>query len=134
MPLLTIRLLGEFSATDYRGNALSVGNPRTQALVIYLALKIGGKPSLREAAELLFGSKDESLVRGVQRDLEHALRFLPPEIVTEGPDGPRFNRENVIVDAQRFADLISAPSINSIREATDIYRGNLLEGFTTGIK
>src|SRR5436853_7032602 len=52
MQLLSIRLLGEFSAVDHRGNTLSVGNKRTQALVIYLALKIGGRPTLREAGEL----------------------------------------------------------------------------------
>ena len=47
MPFLSIRLFGEFSAVDFRGNALSIGNKRTQALVIYLALR-GGKTSLGE--------------------------------------------------------------------------------------
>jgi outer membrane receptor for ferrienterochelin and colicins len=48
MVLLSIRLLGDLSAVDYRGNALSIGNRRTQALVVYLAMKIGNTPSIRE--------------------------------------------------------------------------------------
>jgi len=47
MHLLKIRLLGEFSAVDHRGNALSIGSKKAQALVIYLALKLGGRPTLR---------------------------------------------------------------------------------------
>lgn len=134
MRLLTIRLLGEFGATDYRGDALSVGNRRTQALVIYLALRITGKTSIAEMGELLFGDAGaESNVRALVRDLQYALRYLPPDILVDDGTTVRFNRETVEVDAQKFNDLVSAPSINTIRQATDIYRGNLLDNFTTGI-
>jgi CheY-like chemotaxis protein len=134
MPFLEIHLLGEFSAVDHRGNALSVGNKRTQALVIYLALKIGGRPTLREAGELIFGGPDSSArVRELVRDLQNALRFLPPEILAVTADSVHFNRDVVDVDAQRFSDLIASPSINHVRGAADIYRGNLLENFTSGI-
>jgi len=121
-------------ATDHRGNALSVGNRRTQALVVYLALRITGKTSLREIAELLFESSDAIAdVRALVRDLQYALRFLPHDLLIDTGETVRFNRNVVDVDAQRFADLIAAPSINSIRHATEIYRGNLLEDFTTGV-
>jgi CheY-like chemotaxis protein len=135
MHLLKIRLLGEFSAVDHRGNALSIGNKKTQALVVYLALKIGGRPTLREVAELIAGGEGDAEVRAreVVRDLQMALRFLPPGILVEGPDSVRFNRDVVEVDAQRFMDLMASPSINSINAAADIYRGNLLEGFSSGI-
>ena len=134
MPLLEIRLLGDFSAVDHRGNALSVGNKRTQALVIYLALKIGGRPTLREAGELICGGPDaEARARELVRDLQAALRFLPPEILVVSADHVHFNRDVVEVDAQRFSDLIASPSINHVRGAAEIYRGNLLENFTTGI-
>src|ERR1043166_5842874 len=135
MHLLKIRLLGEFSAVDHRGNALSIGSKKTQALVIYLALKIGGRPTLREIAELIAGGEGDAEVRAreVVRDLQMALRFLPPGILVEGPDSVRFNRDVVEVDAQRFMDLIASPSINSINAAADLYRGNLLDGYTSGI-
>jgi CheY-like chemotaxis protein len=134
MSLLEIRLLGEFSAVDHRGNTLSVGNKRTQALVIYLALKIGGRPTLREAGELICGGPDaESRARELVRDLQGALRYLPPEVLNVSADHVSFNREVVEVDAQRFSDLIASPSINHVRGAADIYRGNLLENFSSGI-
>lgn len=135
MVLLTIRLLGEFSAVDYRGDALSIGNRRTQALVVYLALKIGGRTSLSELGALLFGDPGaEGQVREVIRDLHYALRFLPHEILVDDGIAVRFNRGTVDVDARRFEELISAPSMNSIRAAVEIYRGNLLEGFSSGIR
>src|SRR4051812_23293805 len=115
MQLLSIRLLGEFSAVDHRGNALSVGNKRTQALVIYLALKIGGRPTLREAGELILGTPDSARTRELVRDLQFALRYLPPEALIEDAEGVRFNRETVDVDSQRFSDLIASPSINHVR-------------------
>ena len=134
MVLLSIRLLGEVSAVDYRGNALSIGNRRTQALVVYLALKIGGKPSVGEIGQLLFGNAEATQdVRELVRDLRYALRFLPPDVLIEDDRGVRFNRDVVDVDVQRFNDLLSAPSLNSIRKGVDIYRGDLLVSFSSGI-
>lgn len=134
MVLLAIRLLGDLSAVDYRGNALSIGNRRTQALVVYLAMKIGNKPSIGEIGELLFGDAAAAVqVREVVRDLRYALRFLPPDVLVDDGVTVRFNREAVDVDVQRFNDLIAAPSLNSIRKAADIYRGDLLAHFTSGI-
>lgn len=137
MQLLKVRLLGEFSAVDHSGNALSIGNKKTQALVIYLSLKIGGRPTLREIGELIAGGGPddggEVRAREIVRDLQFALRFLPPGILVEAPDGVRFNRDVVDVDAQHFTDLVASPSINSINAAADIYRGNLLDGYSSGI-
>ncbi|MFP5245274.1 MAG: response regulator [Thermoanaerobaculia bacterium] len=135
MVLLSICVLGEFSAIDYRGNALSIGNRRTQALIVYLALKIGGKTSLSELGALLFGDPGaEGAVREVIRDLRYALRYLPHEILIDDGTTIRFNRTAVEVDARKFEELLASPSKNSIRKAADIYRGNLLEGFTSGFR
>ncbi|HEX9984782.1 MAG TPA: BTAD domain-containing putative transcriptional regulator [Thermoanaerobaculia bacterium] len=134
MVLLTIRLFGDFAATDHRGDALSVGNRRTQALIVYLALKITGRTSFQEIAELIFGDETaQASARALVNDLRYALRFMGSEILYEDGDAIRFNREVVDVDAARFADLVAGPSINTIRRATDIYRGNLLEQFQSGI-
>ncbi len=135
MVLLSIRLFGEFSAIDYRGDALSIGNRRTQALIVYLALKIGGRTSINELGSLLFGDPGaEGQVRDVVRDLHYALRFLPHEILIDDGSTVRFNRATVDVDARRFEELLGAPSMNSVRQAVEIYRGNLLEQFSSGIR
>jgi DNA-binding SARP family transcriptional activator len=92
MVLLSIRLLGDLSAVDYRGDALSVGNRRTQALIVYLAIRLGGKTSLSELASLLFGDPGaEGEVREVVRDLHYALRFLPHDILIDDGTTVRFN-------------------------------------------
>ena len=133
MPLLSIRLFGDLSAVDFRGNALSIGNRRTQALVIYLALR-GGKTSLAEIGELLLEDAGAvAQVRAVVRDLQYALRYLSDELVIDDGRTIRFSRD-VWVDAQEFNELVSGPSINTIRKAVELYRGNLLENFTTGIR
>jgi CheY-like chemotaxis protein len=135
MVLLSIRLFGEFSAIDYRGDALSIGNRRTQALIVYLALKIGGRTSINELGSLLFGDPGaEGQVRDVVRDLHYALRFLPHEILIDDGSTVRFNRAKVDVDARRLEELLGAPSMNSVRQAVEIYRGNLLEQFSSGIR
>jgi CheY-like chemotaxis protein len=133
MVLLSIRLFGDLSAVDYRGNALSIGNVRIQSLIVYLALKIGAKTSYAEIGELLFGDPGATAdVRTLVRDLRYALRFLPDDILIDDGASVRFNRETVAVDAQQFNDLVGAPSINSTRKAAELYRGNLLPNFRSG--
>ena len=132
MVLLSIRLLGDVSAVDYRGNALSIGNRRTQALIVYLALK--SRPTFSEIGRLLFDDANAiAAVREVVRDLRYALRFLPPEVLKEEADHVRFNKDVVDVDVQRFNDLIAAPSLNSIRKAAELYRGDICAGFATNM-
>jgi DNA-binding SARP family transcriptional activator len=127
MHLLTIRLFGEYSAADHRGNALSVGNRRTHALVNYLALQIENGGSAEEVATLL-GDRVANLIA----DLRYALRFLPNEILIVDGDSIRFNPAVVWVDAQKFETLAARGSIHDVRQATELYRGNLLEGYVSG--
>ncbi len=134
MQRLFIRLLGVLTVIDERGNALSVGTVRTQALLAYLALKIGGTPSIGEIGQLLFGNANAiTEVRDLLSDLRHALRFLPTGVLIEDGATLRFNPELVDVDLQRFHDLVATPSLNSVRKATEIYRGDLLSDFVSGI-
>ena len=127
MHLLTIRLFGAASAADHRGNALSVGSKRIQCLVHYLALQIDSGGSASEIAEML-GDRVSDLIA----DLRYAFRFHPNEILMIEGDSIRFNPAVVWVDAQKFEGLASRPSIDSIRQAADLYRGNLLEGYVSG--
>ena len=57
MLVLEIRLFGGFMAVDHRGNALSIGNQRTRALIAWLALGIESDCTARDFAEL-FGDSD----------------------------------------------------------------------------
>ncbi|HEV2721902.1 MAG TPA: response regulator [Thermoanaerobaculia bacterium] len=129
MPLLTIRLFGDLAAVDHRGDALSVGSRRTQAAIVWMALHLDAEAPLRDF-EALFGDDAAMLAR----DLQYAFRFLPTRLL-QG-DGPnlRFNPTAVEVDALRLQELDSIGSIPSLREAAELYRANLLDGFASAVE
>jgi CheY-like chemotaxis protein len=129
MTLLTIRLFGELSAVDHRGDALSIGSRRTQAAIVWLALHLDSEAPLRDF-EALFGDDAATIAR----DLQYAFRFLPTRLL-EG-DGPmlRLSAAAVDVDALRLLELDANGSIPALREAAELYRGNLLEGFVSAVE
>ena len=124
---LSIQLFGDFSASDHLGNHLSLGNRRAQAALIYLALKLDHGGSASEMGSLLFGDRNSHHVTEVLNDLRKAFRFLPGDILITEADSIRLNPIAVDVDTSRFERLMSQPSITSTRQATDLYRGNLLD-------
>ncbi|MGZ8867643.1 MAG: response regulator [Thermoanaerobaculia bacterium] len=128
MHILNISLLGEFALTDRYGDAVSVPNRRTQAFIIYLALRIDRGGSVSEATELLRGDRVHEIIS----DLRFALRALPSETVVLEGDSVRLNPALVSVDAQRFESLGERNALGSARAAVDLYRGNLLAGYESG--
>ncbi|MEO8033183.1 MAG: response regulator [Acidobacteriota bacterium] len=133
MPLLTIQLLGDFAALDDGGHAMPIPNARTQALLVYMALQ-GSTATAGEAALLLTGHDDPGTVAVMVRDLEYALGHLPPYLVVTRDGALRFDGSDVSVDALEFEDAAFEATMNGVRLAAEIYSGNLLEGFTTGVE
>lgn len=129
MAILTIRLFGEFLATDHRGNPLVIASRKTQVLLIWLALHRNTPVPLRDFAAL-FGMDD---IGSLSRDLRFALRFLPADLLVGEGDSARFRPATVEVDAARFENLVAGGSIQALRQAADLYQGNLLEGYSSGI-
>jgi CheY-like chemotaxis protein len=129
MPILTIRLFGEFLAADHRGNPLPIGSKKTQALLTWLALHRNTPVPLHDFGAL-FGVDD---VGGLARDLRFALRFLPADLLAGEGDAIRFRPAAVEVDVARFDSLLAGGTIHALREAADLYTANLLDGFTSGI-
>lgn len=129
MPMLTIRLFGRFAAIDHRGNSLSVGSRKTQALFIWLALHRDTPTPLHDFAAL-FGGEDAA---SLGRDLRHALRYFPADLLAGEGETIRFRNSAIEVDAARFDSLVSIGTVHALRQAADVYRGNLLDGYTSGI-
>src|ERR1041385_218641 len=125
MALLTIRLFGEFSVCDHRGNTLAIGSERTQALIAWLALHLTGVTPLREFAQQ-FGEDDTF---ALARDLRYAMRFIASDAMVGEGESLRFNRHSVDVDVARFDALVASTAVNAVREAAELYRGPLLDGF-----
>jgi len=129
MAIVTIRLFGEFRATDHRGNPLQIGSRKTQAVLVWLALHRNTPVPLHDFAAL-FGVED---ISGLARDLRFAVRHLPADLIAGDGDAIRFRPAAVDVDVAKFDTLVAAGSIHALRQASDIYAGNLLDGFSTGI-
>jgi CheY-like chemotaxis protein/DNA-binding SARP family transcriptional activator len=129
MATLSIRLFGRFAAIDHRGNALSVGSRKTQALVIWLAMHRDTPTPLHDFAAL-FGVEDAA---SLGRDLRHALRYFPADLLAGEGESIRFRHSAVEVDAARFEALVAGGTVHALRQAADVYRGNLLDGYTSGI-
>ncbi len=133
MALLSIRLFGEFSAVDHRGNALSIGNRRTQAVLAFLALTMEGERTVKDFAALFEGN-DPKLAATLTHDLQYALRFIPPDLLRHDRGSVRLKQDSVDVDVQRFNVFAASESLASIRSAADLYAGPLLPGFASGLE
>ena len=132
MQLLTIRLFSELSAVDQYGSALAITSKRSQAALIYLALRIADGGNTSELRSLLFGEDATRHTADVVADLRNILRRISPEILVDEGDSIRLNPSVVWVDTEHFDRLVDRPSIHMTREATELYRGNLLEGYSSG--
>ena len=129
MATLNLRLFGRFAAIDHRGNSLSVGSRKTQALLIWLALHRDTPAPLNDFAAL-FGVDDAT---SLGRDLRHALRYFPADLLAGEGASIRFRNSAIEVDAIRFDALTAIGTVHALRQAADLYRGNLLDGYTSGI-
>ena len=129
MAILTLRLFGEFRAIDHRGNTLQFGSRKTQALLIWLALHRNTPVPLYDFGAL-FGVEDLS---GLARDLREALRDLPEALFAGKGDAIRFRPSEIEVDVARFDTFVANGSVHALRQAAELYSGNLLEGFSSGI-
>ncbi len=125
MSTFKVRLFGEFSATDHRGNTLALGSRRTHATLVWLAMHLDAPAPLRDFVALFGGDSAGAL----GRDLRYALRFAAPDVLIGSGDTLRFSLRSVEVDVVRFDVLAANGSLNAVRAAAEIYRGNLLEHF-----
>lgn len=132
MTAVQVRLFGEFSVVDGEGSAIPISGRRTLALAIYLALSSAGQATYREAARLIIGADiDDARIREIVRDLRHAMRAAPDVIVETG-DRIAFNPDRVTVDVVEFEQIVESRAVSRLGLAVELYRGNLLEGFTGG--
>lgn len=132
MSILRIQVFGEsLQATDRAGVAIAFPSRRVEALLITLALKTGGD-DLESLAALLCGDRDATeSVRLLIAELRAALRDA--DAIVDRGDHVLLDRDEVEVDARQFDELLAAPSINAVRRAADMYRGNLLGNFVSGV-
>ena len=135
MALLKIRLLGGFDARWSSGTLLNLPTKKAQALLAYLATRSGQAEPRDKLAALLWGETSDHQARD---SLRHAVAALRKALAIAATDPPllRIEGQNlsldpdpVEVDVVIFERLVSHATTESLEDAAELYRGDLLLGF-----
>lgn len=129
---IKITLFGGFRLTT-DNQVVEIKAQKSKALLAWLALQGGARGTEAQARErltdLLWEDRSQENARASLRQALAALRrVLPDALISEGK-GVRLNLDTVTVDALEFRRLKSGPSQATLREAIQVYRGELLDGF-----
>jgi DNA-binding SARP family transcriptional activator len=130
---LTLTLLGGFEArAQDDGSALILPTKKIQALVACLALPLGRVHARADLATLLWADMPAHQARGNLRQALSRLRHALPRpsraaLIFDGT-GVALDGALVDVDVARFETLAAAGSPESLEQAAQLYRGDLLSG------
>jgi len=131
MSPLRLGLLGGFRA-EVEGKKLLLPK-KSQGLLAYLVMSVGEMQSRAKLAGLLWGDTGEEQARN---SLRQALFVIRKSLVGTGLDGLVIDSDAVAVrpgivdvDVDRFGRLVAQRTRVSLEQATELYRGDLLDGF-----
>lgn len=133
MPTLHVHLLGDFHLMLDAKSITSVIPPRVQLLLAYVALHCRTPQSRQRLAFLFWPDSSEDQARNnlrqslhlLKQTLPHSERFLQldAQAIQWLPDSP------FTLDVADFEKAVEqADSIDSLRQAVSLYRGDLLAG------
>jgi DNA-binding SARP family transcriptional activator/pimeloyl-ACP methyl ester carboxylesterase len=130
MTHLSIRLFGGFHAELDSGPPLGIRRKKAQALLAYLALRPGLARSRDSLAALLWSGTTDQHARHNLRQTLFALRQVvaPDPFIVEG-ELIGLQANTVEVDVAAFERGVAQETRDALREATSLYRGELLDGF-----
>ena len=134
MVALRLTLLGGFDARLATGDAVSVPTKKAQALLTYLGLRPGQTHQRDKLAALLWGERSDERARDGLRHALVALRkalpgIRPPLFLAEGQT-LTLNAAVVEVDVATFERRVAQGTPGALEQAAELYRGDLLLGFT----
>jgi DNA-binding SARP family transcriptional activator/pimeloyl-ACP methyl ester carboxylesterase len=129
MTHLSIRLFGGFHAELDSGRPLGIRRKKAQALLAYLAVRPGLARSRDSLAALLWSGTTDQHARHNLRQTLFALRQVTPgPFIVEG-ELIGLQESAVEVDVAAFERGMAHETRDAFREATSLYRGELLDGF-----
>ncbi len=132
---LALRLLGGLDISQGNVSLAAFAYAKSQALLAYLA--VTGRPHTREAlASLLWGNASDAMARKNLRDVLYDLRRIVQSHLIITRQSVAFDRAaRFRLDVHEFlscfegAEPCSVPKdVHRLREAIELYRGDLLEG------
>ena len=127
-------LLGGFRLENAEGQVLAISLRKAEALLAYLAMAPGKTASREKIATLLWGESDQQRARQSLRQALFALtrEFAQAEVAVLRMESQMvsLNAEAIWVDASEFEALIAVGGAERLAEATRLYTGGFLQGFT----
>src|SRR5262249_50134305 len=131
MKSLELVLLGGFQARA-AGQVIDVLGRKERALLAVLAMPPGEWRSREKLAGLLWSDRSEKQARDSLKQALLRLRksfgsLCPLPMVTDRAS-VSLNRAEIVVDVEDFQQLVAAGSPDGLARATNLYRGDLLEG------
>jgi DNA-binding SARP family transcriptional activator len=143
MTSLSISLLGSFQVTLQDKPVTGFETAKERALLAYLAIEAGQPQRRAMLAEMLWPGRPEGAARAnLRHTLAHLRRVIgddeaePPYLLTTR-ETVQFNRaSDTWVDVDAFTELVfegnrgDRPNTGFLEEAVELYRGELLEGFS----
>lgn len=132
---LSVRLFGGLELRRASGEPIPIGSARIASLLAYLLLNRSSH-SRQRLASLLWPESTESQSRTNLRHLLHELKRSVPDIerfVEIGAQTLQMRADALAtVDVDRFEDELekveAATDLEPVRQAVDLYRGDLLDG------
>jgi DNA-binding SARP family transcriptional activator len=138
-PTLYVSLFGGFGLRYGETSLAPLESARAESLLAYLALHRQAAQSRQHLAFVLWPDSDEQQARTNLRHLLHTLRRTLPDIdrfLEVTPRTVRWRPDAALrIDVAAFEEALSRSdrdgndaAVAALREAVDVYRGNLLEG------
>ena len=132
MGLLILHLFGGFEARLSAGPPLILPTKKAQGLLAYLALRPGQPHPRDKVAALLWGDKEQEQARHSLRQAISAIRktlsHASPRCLVLKGDTIALAPSGLEVDAVLFERFVSDGSPSALERATQLYRGEFLEG------
>jgi TolB-like protein/DNA-binding SARP family transcriptional activator len=131
---IEVNVLGDFDARTGFADRLSFPTLKSKALFAYLVLTSDQLQTREKLSALLWGGVSESRSRANLRQALTRVRQALPSASSDylnAIDGSVcINRDLITSDAFEFTRLIETGTIQALQEATALYRGDLLDGFS----
>jgi DNA-binding SARP family transcriptional activator len=133
-PSVVLELLGGFRALGPDGTVLSFRSTKDEALLACIALSTGATLTRDALTGLLWSTRAEEQARA---SLRQALWGIKKTLGPDADDILLVDRRTIalrdgafVTDAARFEQLTGHGEVQSLRAATELYAGDLLDGVT----
>lgn len=134
MDKLYLYLLGGFRLEGTAAEEIELKARKSQALLAYLACCAGSRQSRDKLAGLLWGGSCNKLARSNLRQalvsIRRAVACMPEPVVLKSGPTVYVDTRQIELDVTEFDRLCDDVSLESKQQASGIYQGDFLDGFT----